>query len=169
MNENKSKFYHHGLIYGAYSGIVISIVLWISELVKGEISFGGLITYIVLSTGILFCQRSWSFFHVENKPTFWNITFLGVVCGFGATLISSLYLTIDLKIIHPDALNEMTKQAISKMHEMKSLSSNEIEEAKVIFETLKIPMTILSYIIYNIFISFLFSAFSAWLAKIQKK
>ena len=48
-------------------------------------------------------------------------------------------------------------------------SEQDIQNATSMIETLKIPMTIISYLFYNMFISALFSAISAGLSLIQKK
>ncbi|MBP5501259.1 MAG: DUF4199 domain-containing protein [Bacteroidales bacterium] len=165
----KIDFLRHALTYGAYTGIGMTLAMFITELITKQISFGGIIVYIALSSGILFGQKVWSAFRKPDPTPFMQLTLYGIVCGIGATIIASLYLVVDLKFVHTSALDTITEQSMEMMKQMKAFSEQDLQNAAGIIEALKIPITIISYFTYNLFIIALFSLFSAWISQFQKK
>ncbi|MBR6177666.1 MAG: DUF4199 domain-containing protein [Bacteroidales bacterium] len=169
QQPTKIDFLRHSLTYGAITGAAMALASFLTELVTGKVAFGGLLIYVVMSIGILIGQKAWTMLLLPNKTSFMQSAFHGFICGMGASLINSLYLVIDLKFLHTTALDTITEQSIQMIQQMQMLSEQDIQNATSMIETLKIPMTIISYLFYNMFISALFSAISAGLSLMQKK
>lgn len=166
---DKKEFFRHALTFGAYTGSAMTVVTLITELITRQIAMGGIIIYLVLSTGILFGQKAWATLRKPDVVPYLQSALHGVVCGMGASVITALYLVIDLKFFHTDALDAITEQSMQTIQQMRMLSEQDMAEAASIVEAIKIPMTIISYLIYNLFLSSIFSAISAALSQIQKK
>jgi len=165
----KIDFIRHALTYGAYTGAAMALATFLTEMATGKVAFGGIIIYIVLSIGILIGQKAWSISRLPDETHFIQSALHGFVCGMGASLINALYMVIDFKFFHTTALDAITEQSIQMIQQMQMFSQQDIQNATSMIETLKIPMTIISYLFYNMFISALFSAISAGLSLMQKK
>lgn len=166
---NKKEFLRHALTYGAYTGAVMMIASYITGLITGTTALGGIIIYIVLSIGILLGQKSWTLYRKPDPTPFFQATLYGITCGIGASIINALYVVTDLKLIHPNALDPVVEMSKQMLEQMKMFSQQDIEQATATIETIKIPMAIISYFLYNLFLSAIFSAISAFLSLLQKK
>ncbi len=167
MEVSKKDLFRHALTYGAYTGAAMLVAAVITELVTRQLSFGGFLTYLLLSAGILFGQKAW--FRNNEQATILPLTAHGIICGFGASLIMALYIVIDLKFVNTSAFDTAVEQSMQMLRESHSFTEQDLTTAATILDTCKIPFAIITYMIYNIVISLLFSLFSAWLIQIQKK
>ena len=165
----KIDFIRHALTYGAFTGAAMAVATFLTELVTGKVALGGILIYVVMSIGILIGQKAWSMSRLPDTTPFMQSALHGFICGLGASVINALYLVIDFKFLHTSALDAITEQSIQMIQQMQMFSEQDIQNATSMIETLKIPMTIISYLFYNLFISALFSIISAALSLMQKK
>ena len=121
----KIDFLRHALTYGAYTGIGMSLAMFITELITKQISFGGIFVYIVLSSGILYGQKGWTAFRQPDATPYLQLVLYGIVCGIGASIITSLYLVVDLKFVHTNALDGITEQTMDMMRQMKAFGEQD--------------------------------------------
>ena len=159
--------FRHALTYGAYTGAVMAVAAVLTELVTKQLSFGGFFTYLLLSAGILFGQKAW--IRHDGQGTILPLTAHGIICGIGASLLMALYIVIDIKFVNTAAFDTAVEQSIQMLRESNSFAEQDLTAASAILDTCKIPFAIITYMIYNIVISLLFSLFSAWLIQLQNK
>ena len=123
MEVSKKDMFRHALTYGAYTGAAMSVVAAITELITKQLSFGGFLTYLLLSAGILFGQKAW--IRQGGQASILPLTAHGIICGLGASIIMSLYIVIDLKFINTAAFDAAIEESMRMLSESQSFAEKD--------------------------------------------
>ena len=172
MTAENRTYITHGLRWGASCGISLIIFMVLSNYAaagNSGLQTTGIIQYIILSFSIYLCQRSFITRKLSDNPNFTIFFLIGLICGVSSSLFVDLYMSVYIKIINPESVEQTIEESQKILKESKLYSEASLNQAQEITKKIfSVSVIIINTIIYAV-LSAIFSAFSAFMLNFNNK
>ncbi len=160
VSEETKRYWSRALYWGLELGAdVVTFCLIGSWLWDREFSVTSFAPCMIIAVVIMLGQ--YDFARSKRGMRYSELLLAGIVMGMAGSLIVDLYVSVYMKMLHPEYIGQLAAQSEVILRQMRIYSEDTIQEAMEVADIVMVPAMMASVTIFYTFVSLIFSAVSA--------